>query len=82
MNIAKQIVDTLGGNGHKWSVGGEQVDITEGMVQEVLDRLNQLLYDGDDLSQAQTGGVLMVKDGPYYGVYVYLGDYDGNHDTD
>ena len=58
----------------RWKVDGKFVEPTEDDIGKVLDRLAEAVYDGEENTQAQTGGILVKKQDGHVDVYLHLGE--------
>lgn len=73
-SLVEDVLFLLRKQGAEWKVGGELRSPTKDDVRRTLDRLYLAVYDGEEQTQASTGGILVKKEYGRIDVYTYIGE--------
>lgn len=72
-DIVDKILIDFYTNNVRWKIGGQLVEPTREDIEQTLDSLAKVVYDGDN-NEASTGRILVQKLGDHTDVYLYLGE--------
>jgi len=75
-NVAKRASELLAEVNHTWKLSDGDALPTESDVQTILDKAKGDLYDKGDWSTLAVGGLMVVRVGNHYDVYVRIGELD------
>jgi len=83
MSLPQEIQQSMATNGKTWnfSTGPKLPNVED--VKMTLDKMRQQLYDDEEATLIEVGGVIMIKrpteKTTHYDTYLHLGDYQYDH---